>query len=523
MKTTISIIALLFGLSLSAQTFERIITSNGNESAPYNLVEVDGFYYVLVYQVEDSISVLYQLDSVGGINDSLSLNNHYSRLYYLNSKIYLFGGFGESFAANGGAISIAGINPFSLTIQNVTFTKIETLQSFFAREVKYFDNCTCFTLVGGGTDSSGYVIGGVVQLDTTTFSVLNESYYNHWNKAVMDTGLTALVNFNFYDIFENPISSNYWALTDSPIDTTLWQSGITNIIPIYSRNLVQDTSGNKLLYDVNKPSPLANGGYHGMISNRPVSGIQLTDSTFLFVGGAYFTKGTANTTFWSEQDMGFVITDDSLNDIRWEFWGGQSGPAIIGPDSIDFPAIGKGVSKYGEYAYIAYTADFKFFYGSTNPFALRKIDLQGNEIWTKYYSSLLSYSVFSILATTDGGALVSGTIGDPNVPEKNVYILKVDSAGNLLTTSTKSQLGKMPKNNFKIFPNPAKDELKLLKLNQFKPYIFELYDAFGRLVKTVSWREDHQTVDVSSLASGIYVYRIIDEEGNVGSGKLMVE
>lgn len=521
MKTTITIIALLFGLSLSAQTFERTIALNGNEHAPYNLVEVNGFYYVLIYQINDSLSVLYQLDSLGGVNDSLSLNNHYSHVNYLNNKIYLFGGFGGNLSANGSAISIAVINPFNLTIEKVVLTKLNNLMAqYYHGSVKYFDNCICFTIVGGGKDTSGYARGSVIQLDTANLNILKEAQYTHWTGSSQNIHTA----FKFYDIFESPDINNYWALTDSPLDTTIWESGIANIIPINSKNLAQDTINNKLLFDVNNPSPVANGGYHGLLSNRPVSGFQLTDTTFIFVGGTYLTKGTVNTTFWGEQDMGFVITDDSLNDIRWEFWGGQKGSAIVGPDSTELPAVGAGVSKFGDYAYIAYTTDFVFFYGSTNPFTLRKVDLQGNEIWTKHYAPSLSYAVYSVLATSDGGALVSGQIFGPSTAaEKNIYVLKVDSSGNLLTTSTRNQLGEIPINNFKIYPNPAKNELNLLKLNQFKAYNFELYDTYGRLVKTVEWREDHQTVDVSSLASGMYVYQIIDEEGNVGSGMLMVE
>ncbi|MAC95982.1 MAG: hypothetical protein CMC96_10825 [Flavobacteriales bacterium] len=522
MKTIISIIALLFGLSLSAQTFERTIALSGHESAPYNLVEVDGFYYVLVYQVDDSLSVLYQLDSLGGTQDSLSLNGHYSHLYYLNNNLYLFGGFGGPLIAIGGAISIASISPFNLTLQSVTYTKITDLQSFWPGEVGFFDNCTCFTIVGGGTDSSGYARASIIQLDTATLNVIKEAHSTNWTGPVLNTsGATA---FRFKDVIYSP-NNNLWVLADSPVDTG-WQSQRAAIIPFSDRDLTPDTINFRYLFDVNNPSPFANIDYHGIISNQPASGIQLTDSTYLFVGIADVFSGNLQTAFWLERDIAFVITDDSLNDIRWEFWGGKAGGLPhTSPDSTEYPAFGRAVSKYGNYAYMAYNSTA---FGSTNPFTLRKIDLQGNEIWTKLYSvSQYPSHTYSVLATSDGGALLSGIVFDINLnngtSSNNVHLLKVDSAGNLLTTSTKSQLGKIPKNNFKIFPNPVKDELKLLKLNQFKPYEFELYDTFGRLVKTVSWREDHQTVDVSSLASGMYVYRIIDEEGNVGSGKLIME
>src|SRR5690554_5022335 len=377
MKTTISIIALLFGLSLSAQTFERTIALNGNESAPYNLVEVDGFYYVLVYQVDDSLSVLYQLDSLGGTQDSLSfLNRHYSHLYYLNNNLYLFGGlYGVD-----SVISIAKLTPSNLTIKSNKLTKLNEKGRFFPEEIKYFDGCTCFTIVGGGKDSNGYARASVIQLDTATLNVIEEAHSTNWTGPVLNTnGATA---FRFKDVIYSP-NNNLWVLADSPVDTG-WQSQTAAIIPFSDRDLTPDTINFRYLFDVNNPSPFANIDYHGIISNQPASGIQLTDSTYLFVGRTEVFSGSLQTTFWLEQDIAFVITDDSLNDIRWEFWGGKSGgPPHTSPDSTEYPAAGRAVSKYGNYAYLAYNSTA---FGSTNPFTLRKIDLQGNEIWTKLYS-----------------------------------------------------------------------------------------------------------------------------------------
>src|SRR5690606_29417368 len=113
-------------------------------------------------------------------------------------------------------------------------------------------------------------------------------------------------------------------------------------------------------------------------------------------------------------------------------------------------------------------------------------------------SAKYTYMVFSVLATSDGGALICGefidTIAKPgqNNPDKDLYFIKVDSLGNLNPTGLNEVEGKIDASNYLVYPNPAKNQLNLLKVNQFKPYEFELYDALGRLVKTVSWREDYQ-------------------------------
>src|SRR5690554_217994 len=223
MKTIISIIALLFGLSLSAQTFERTIVLNGDEHAPFNLVESHEFFYILVYQVDDSLSILYQIDSLGGVNDSLRLSYHYTHLYLLNNNIYLFGG-GDS------TIKIVKVNPSNLNIKRNKLTKLNNLinQYFIPGTIKYFDNCVCFTTVGGGVDTSGYARASIIQLDTATLNVIKEAHSTNWTGPILHTsGATA---FRLKDVIYSPNNNNLWVLADSPVDTG-WQSQTAAIIP----------------------------------------------------------------------------------------------------------------------------------------------------------------------------------------------------------------------------------------------------------------------------------------------------
>jgi hypothetical protein len=161
----------------------------------------------------------------------------------------------------------------------------------------------------------------------------------------------------------------------------------------------------------------------------------------------------------------------------------------------------------------------------TAEFRLIKFDRDLKIIWDKYYLRNLNLSLERISSDARGNVILAGSVYDStivNPRDRHIYVMKVDSMGNLLNTSIRNVHG-ISSLNYKVYPNPVKNEIKLLKYNQFKPYDFELFNAFGSLVRTVSWQEDFQTIDVSSLASGMYVYRIIDQDGKTGSGKLIVE
>jgi len=66
--------------------------------------------------------------------------------------------------------------------------------------------------------------------------------------------------------------------------------------------------------------------------------------------------------------------------------------------------------------------------GSFGDIYLLKLDLNGDTIWTKSYSDLDQEVPFSLIETTDGGYLVTGTNEDNSNP-RGLYLLKVNSTG----------------------------------------------------------------------------------------------
>ena len=78
---------------------------------------------------------------------------------------------------------------------------------------------------------------------------------------------------------------------------------------------------------------------------------------------------------------------------------------------------------------------------------------------------------------------------------------------------------------FQINPNPADDQIILsYQLDGIQDLRFELYDVSGMMVKytQVTYREFSQKMDVSDLPSGLYTWRLFNEQGAFTSGKIVL-
>ena len=77
--------------------------------------------------------------------------------------------------------------------------------------------------------------------------------------------------------------------------------------------------------------------------------------------------------------------------------------------------------------------------------------------------------------------------------------------------------------DFSIYPNPAKTEITLLKMNHSEKYQFKIFDIFGRQVKELNWIERRQSLSIEALKTGIYLYQVIDDKGRIFEGKIVKE
>lgn len=137
---------------------------------------------------------------------------------------------------------------------------------------------------------------------------------------------------------------------------------------------------------------------------------------------------------------------------------------------------------------------------------------------TVLWKRTLNMGVFAepmfVLATTDGGCLITGYSNLETETKRRFFALKLNAAGTLDIQD--HTVAVVP---YVFSPNPVNDMLHFNYSPDVKPTSLALYDLQGRLVQTQN--DGFENINMESLPKGIYTIRIIMEDGNNYSEKFI--
>jgi hypothetical protein len=169
---------------------------------------------------------------------------------------------------------------------------------------------------------------------------------------------------------------------------------------------------------------------------------------------------------------------------------------------------------------------------STNDYiygGLMHLKNDGTIIWQRKYRvaiSPLEYYLYDMKPTGDGGYIMVGQANDLYnhyaPPHQQAWIIKVDSNGCVSPTAcdaTDAQKITANGNTIKVYPNPAKDLLQIDYYNIASGEM-QILDITGR---TIIKHKLGRSLDISQLASGIYIYKISVQGIVKGQGKIVKE
>jgi len=140
----------------------------------------------------------------------------------------------------------------------------------------------------------------------------------------------------------------------------------------------------------------------------------------------------------------------------------------------------------------------------------------------------------TILKTINGGTtwqtVITGLTvqGINDIAYVNNRYIAVTDGGSIITDVLISDINQnsVIKTTVKLFPNPFHSELSL-QLNSEKPInnaSLTMYDGIGReVINTKGICSKETIIDCKSLVKGIYIYKIIEDDGVISSGKLIAE
>jgi len=123
--------------------------------------------------------------------------------------------------------------------------------------------------------------------------------------------------------------------------------------------------------------------------------------------------------------------------------------------------------------------------------------------WVKYYGGDAYYSMFGVLATSDGGCLMYGAkYTKQGEADADGYIMKVAGDG----TTSNDEPKKDDPWKVQVFPNPVSSQLSIRSDQQ--PFRFELFDVAGKMVKSLESTSELLEVEVNDLPAAAYFYKI---------------
>jgi hypothetical protein len=140
---------------------------------------------------------------------------------------------------------------------------------------------------------------------------------------------------------------------------------------------------------------------------------------------------------------------------------------------------------------------------------------QAAETWT-YFEAPFTYESNEIPDTLN--IIIMSTGSSVFTPGS---IMHVDSLSLELETGVNLPL--LPETGFRHFPNPAKDIINLQSPVQLQNAEVTIISADGRTLFTDIWNGRQKSIAISNLNSGLYTYRVIQNERILHSATFLVK
>lgn len=135
----------------------------------------------------------------------------------------------------------------------------------------------------------------------------------------------------------------------------------------------------------------------------------------------------------------------------------------------------------------------------------------------KNYGKDLNFGIWTICATSDGGAVIPSAHHDYNNPhiDNDLIIWKISSDD--IITSAAETLNPYD-SDYLVFPNPGGELLNIQTAR--KGVKMEIYNEIGTLILEFQLSDSYlNKVNTSTLRTGNYIYKFTDDQGYSESGK----
>ncbi|MEI7595319.1 MAG: T9SS type A sorting domain-containing protein [Bacteroidota bacterium] len=117
------------------------------------------------------------------------------------------------------------------------------------------------------------------------------------------------------------------------------------------------------------------------------------------------------------------------------------------------------------------------------------------------------YTAMSVVATEDGGCLVSAQISYTGQTQRDIVIWKIDKRGNVVNSVN---LMKPNDKRIGVYPNPTSESISLSLMNVLNQEAqISIYNINGQKALATNTNDLYQPIDIQSLANGIYFIKVV--------------
>jgi len=151
-----------------------------------------------------------------------------------------------------------------------------------------------------------------------------------------------------------------------------------------------------------------------------------------------------------------------------------------------------------------------------------KLDLNLNVEEQYFYGGDALYYTTCITSTDDNGVLITGNTWGFNIPgiqQHDIFALKLNSDGLIVNVPENAP---WQVTEAILYPNPASEIVTIEFSQLYQSASFQLMDMGGKLVLEKQLIANYQSIDISAIPAGTYVYRIFNKDGLDEGGKVVV-
>ncbi|MCD4725836.1 MAG: T9SS type A sorting domain-containing protein [Bacteroidales bacterium] len=222
----------------------------------------------------------------------------------------------------------------------------------------------------------------------------------------------------------------------------------------------------------------------------------ITDSTLLF-GAKYLHLGS----YPQDDDIGISETDTSFLNLDIHYFGSI--------DTIDYPAWGKIIGFQNEDSiYYAGTHNLIFDFWPEWPswILFGQLDRELDKRFEYYYGGDAYYQALDIIATSDGGCLISALKYDytTQYQENDIIVLKYNIE-NLITDVPEHKIKN--ESNILVYPNPGINQINIY--SDISESQVLIYSIDGQLVFQNGLKSGLNSISLLNFKPGMYIYRIV--------------